>query len=235
MMAGVKHTTTGSEPGRGSHCTDYARWLEHIFAAPPEARNTPAAAALETSLSAGQAVRLITRVFARCGSDLARFTDAQVADGLRLIGSAGESDWMDYLYDPGVPWMKRLACIRSMVDLYRDCFARRCPDYASDAGPETERLNSTCFMWWDLFPGSPAGTAELERAVVDHELIGVMADVLELPNDACQHSALHGLGHWQPAEPERVGVIVDGWLNRNPGMPADLAKYAREAREGQVQ
>src|SRR4051812_21322730 len=96
---------------------DYAWWIDHIFGTPAAAKNTPAAAALASSLPPEEAVRLMTRIFMNCGSDLARFDDLQVAEGLTFIGAAGESDWMGLVYDRRVPWVDRLACIRSTLTL----------------------------------------------------------------------------------------------------------------------
>jgi hypothetical protein len=41
-----------------------------------------------------------------------------------------------------------------------------------------------------------------------------MATVLDLESLACTESALHGLGHWHRAYPERVEGLIDGFLAR---------------------
>ncbi len=51
-----------------------------------------------------------------------------------------------------------------------------------------------------------------------------MARTLAIPHLACQEGALHGLGHWQRAYPDRVAAIVDGARGRGThAPPADPA------------
>ncbi len=213
----------------------YPTWLDCVFAQPhssePHAWSPDVGDATPAEI-----VSFMTRLFASCGNKLAPFDDRQVAQGLWYVVSPGNSDCMFDLYDRGVGWDERCASIRSMFALYRDCFAHRCEDAETNEVSPGNRINGVCFMWWDVFPsGGSEDTTDQERASVDRELIGVMAHALELRHLACRESALHGLGHWETADPERVHGIIDGWLARNPDLPSTLQEYARAAREGQVQ
>src|SRR2546423_120487 len=99
-------------------------WLSHIFGRSLEDKTNPEGASIAADVAPADALRLVTRIFRDCGDWLTPFTDNQVAEGLVFIGSAGESNWMDYLYDPAVERPVRYDCIRSIETLYCDCFAR---------------------------------------------------------------------------------------------------------------
>jgi hypothetical protein len=57
---------------------------------------------------------------------------------------------------------------------------------------------------------------------------------LAISHLACQESALHGLGHWKRAHPERVQAIIDAFLAKERGLPDVLRHYAKQARAGHV-
>jgi hypothetical protein len=98
---------------------------------------------------------------------------------------------------------------------------------------EANPLNSICYMWWDIAPlygksGDPA------REALDDAALEVMEKCLSLPAPACQEGALHGLGHWQHAYPERVTTAINAYLNASASLPPELVAYARNARRGCV-
>jgi hypothetical protein len=62
----------------------------------------------------------------------------------------------------------------------------------------------------------------------------VMSEVLDLPSETCQFSALHGLGHWHAHHSERVEQIVDAFLTRHKELRPHLIEYASRARLGSV-
>lgn len=89
-------------------------------------------------------------------------------------------------------------------------------------------------MWWDVFPTGASGASDEETTAVAGELIGVMKRAIDIPHDACRESALHGLGHWQVADPQRVREIVHRWLACTRGISPGLRNYAFAARDGHV-
>jgi hypothetical protein len=114
-------------------------------------------------------------------------------------------------------------------------------------------------MWWDLFPtwGGHGGeaiqrapldqtrqmrrqhrregrTTEATLQTVDDALLDVMARTLRLESEPCREGALHGLGHWHHAHPERTTAIVDEWLREQPRISPELHQYAMNARSGCV-
>jgi hypothetical protein len=64
--------------------------------------------------------------------------------------------------------------------------------------------------------------------------LSVMSEVLNLPSETCQFSALHGLGHWHAHHPEQVEQIVDTFLTRHKDLRPHLIEYASKARLGSV-
>lgn len=60
-----------------------------------------------------------------------------------------------------------------------------------------------------------------------------MSEVLDLPSELCQFSALHGLGHWHAHHPEQVEQIVDAFVTEQRPQP-HLIEYASRARLGSV-
>jgi hypothetical protein len=64
--------------------------------------------------------------------------------------------------------------------------------------------------------------------------LSVMSEVLDLPSETCQFSALHGLGHWHAHHPEQVEQIVDAFLTRHKDLRPHLIEYASRARLGNV-
>jgi hypothetical protein len=133
-----------------------------------------------------------------------------------------------------------------------------------DRGPEPpDPLNAICYMWWDLFPtwggerdtraemvmrpGRPSPSARSGRGrqagvggetacptSVGGVLLQVMERTLRLESEPCREGALHGLGHWRAAHPERVTAIVDAWLGEEPAISSELRQYAMSARSGCV-
>jgi hypothetical protein len=88
-------------------------------------------------------------------------------------------------------------------------------------------------MWWDIIPiaGQPDNPAQAE---LDGEILRVMESTLQLDSIACRESALHGLGHWQHAYPERVGEIIDKFSMDFLNIPKPLQEYMKNAYVGHV-
>ena len=212
----------------------YQEWLDHAFNHPVARKEWywTSDAGFEAEDPATIAA-LLDLTFTRSGSDLLRFTDAQVNQGLYYLASPGAGDFLNHLTSDAVPLDLRLKGIRSILSLYRDCFASRCTKALSHLDEEASPLNAICYMFWDL------NTLSYLEQIPDREVIGgaifsVLDSVLAIPHLACQEAALHGLGHLSHDDPEKVAAIVGRFLKtkiRN----RDLRDYAEAAREGLVQ
>ena len=216
----------------------FEHWLAHVFDHPvPEGNEN--AWYWETDRDwweedSAESVDFMTQAFEQAGSVLEPFSAAQLNQGLWFLASNACSSHMFSLMNESIPWTARRRCISSMHQLFEQCFARRCSPHLSHLDePGASPLNLVCYMWWDIIPlygkpDDPAGR-QLGEAVLQ-----VMESTLQLNSIACCESALHGLGHWQPAYPERVGQIIDSFSMRRPDLPDRLRTYMRNAYTGYV-
>jgi hypothetical protein len=88
-------------------------------------------------------------------------------------------------------------------------------------------------MWWDIMPINGGPRLE-DRQDLHCAALDVLATILNFGSLACTESALHGLGHWHRAFPERVESLIDGFLATYPATRPELLAYARTARCGYV-
>jgi hypothetical protein len=170
--------------------------------------------------------KYVTRLFTNSRQLLRQYSDGQVNQGLWYLVNPACSNVMTDALDHSVPLPERLTCIHSILSLFQDCFAERCPGHTADESPSEGNPNGlACQMWWDVFP-QPCCEA-VDRAILD-----VMRDTLAMPSRGCRESALHGLGHWQMNYPTEVKQIIDEFLAATPDLGQSLRQYAREARNG---
>lgn len=138
------------------------------------------------------------------------------------------------LADESLPLDDRIACVRAIPGFYEAVFVPRCAERLGHVGEQGSRLETACYMFWDIaaFGGAP-GTREgnlLEDAVLD-----VLDDILRIPHAACQESAVHGLGHRVARHPERAPAALERWLRRGPVRDERLRPYAEAAKTGCIQ
>jgi hypothetical protein len=129
-------------------------WITHVFdhsVADPAWHWSSDAPAWEGSSE--DTVAFIADTFERSGELLARFTDAQLNQGFWYLTSAGVSDLMFALVEPGVPLAARLRAIRSFLPLFEQVMAIRCSPHLSHLDEQPANpLNGACYMWWDIPP-----------------------------------------------------------------------------------
>jgi hypothetical protein len=177
----------------------------------------------------------MTGAFENAAQVFQPFSDAQLNQGLWFLASNACSSHMFALMNESLPWSARRRCILSIHQLYEQCFAPRCSPHLSHLDePGANPLNMVCYMWWDIIPlyGQPREPAHRE---LDEAILHVMDSTLQLDSIACRESALHGLGHWQHAYPERVGGIIDRFSMSRPDLPEKLRTYMGNAYVGHVQ
>ena len=181
-----------------------------------------------------QIIQFVTQAFENAETLFEPYSDAQLNQGLWFIASNGCSDYMFALLDPGVPWSARQRCVRSMHNLFEECFAKRCTPHLSHLDePGASPLNGVCYMWWDILPIG-AQPNNPDQTDLDREILGVMESTLRLDAVACPESALHGLGHWHLQYPQRVEGIIETFLKDHEEMRAELRIYAMNASRGCV-
>lgn len=207
----------------------FDEWLRRVFDRP-----VSKSFCVDAELPNAVAVAHLTRLFDDAGVLLRPYSDAQVNQGFWFIVGCGSSDYLFALGDRAIPWDERRRCVRSMRHVFEHCFAARCSPHLSHLDePGAGPLNSICYMWWDIAP-SFGGPDEPDAARLHAEVIGVTEHALGLASDACREGALHGLGHWQATDPERVDAVIDRFLARTPSARPELRAYALRARYGNV-
>jgi hypothetical protein len=147
-----------------------------------------------------------------------------------------------------------------MSIFFRNFILAVTPGHFDPEGP-TIGVTGAAYMWWDIFPMHfymrshvPESAEQLSmrerfkqlgidlsnvlELVIEPEIhqatLRVMSEVLDLPSETCQFSALHGLGHWHAHHPEQVEQIVDAFLARHTDLTSHLVEYASRARLGSV-
>ena len=169
-----------------------------------------------------------TRLFLNVGVVLAPYSDTQIGNSLwAFINEMGSPLYV--LQDTEQPVAARRACLRSIYRVYKEIFAVRCTEALGSHSEESGKLNTVCYMWWDIFPLYNGARPELDATTLT-----VMERTLALPHMACQESSLHGLGHWQRADSARVQGIIDAFLATKKVRRPELLAYAQAARAGRV-
>jgi len=179
---------------------------------------------------------LIAEAFENSGTLLARFSDAQIGQGLEYLGNESCSAYMLTLLDPEIPFERRLRALRSFVPLFEQVMAVRCSPHLSHLDEKgANPLNGACYMWWDVLPfrfrdNSPE---ELQWAGLVDEIAIILRRLLIIPHDACRESTLHGIGHMVRPYPQ-LADFVDEFLASTDGLRPELIAYAQRARAGNV-
>jgi len=181
-----------------------------------------------------QDVAHLSRLLADPVTALDGLTDEEIGVGLWSILDSGGVGTVLALNDDDLPLAGRVACIRTIPNLYRELLRPRCGERLGHLSEQEGRLEMACYMFWDIAAfGGPPGTRVgnlLEDAVLD-----VLEDVLRMEHAACQESAIHGLGHRISRHPERAPDILDRWLRTGSARDERLRTYARSARTGCIQ
>jgi hypothetical protein len=87
-------------------------------------------------------------------------------------------------------------------------------------------------MWWDIFP--TYGCSNAEEPKLHSACLETMAEILTIPSELCQLSALHGLNHWHLHHAEKVEALVDEFLQQAHGLTPRIIEYAAIARSGRA-
>jgi hypothetical protein len=178
-----------------------------------------------------EAIACLTRLFESSTSVLQYFSDDQVAQGLTYLLSTSASGDNGWFYSRDVPTTDRVRCVRSIERVFSDLFLPRCTPHLGHLSEPAGALNLVCYMWWDEFP-CIALPDDPELKELHGAALNTMRAIAHLDSLACQESALHGLGHWQRHDPERVCEIVDEFLRTHPQADQRLVTYAQSARCG---
>jgi len=208
----------------------YEKWLNCIFG---RSINQPFFTSKIDNLDADTNFKFFYETLVNSGSELLRFSDKQVNNGLYLMFSSSQGI-VFVLKEPSVPAQDRTAAIRAIKILYTDCFEKRARPVLSHLNePRASPINSICYMLWDVTSINTWGNKG------DCEYFDLCLEVLEfalhLENPACIESALHGLGHMGSfGTNRRIYKIIDNWIKSSPTNYSQLLKYAVLAQRGYI-
>lgn len=153
----------------------------------------------------------------------------QIGDGLVFIYHSCDSE-INRCYIRTSDAGKRMEGIRTIRNLYVNFFDRYCPKTIEHmdrvAGNKLEYL---CSMLWDIFPLCHYVATPGETAAI----LGVLKGAIEMDNESCIASAIHGLGHWADDEPRAIEILQD-WLQKPRTTNPALLEYAHEATTGMI-
>lgn len=176
----------------------------------------------------------IARLFASPVESTKNYSAEQTKVGLRYLITEMDGDLYE-LFNQDISLELRIQVVKDMYTVFEQLFAPRCTpklcQYAKSGS--LNPLNSICFMWWDIIM-LYGKSGEPHREIFDSYCIDVMEQTLRLESIACQEAALHGLGHWNHAYPERIKKIIEDFLERTPDIDPDLHEYALAAHYGMV-
>ena len=149
----------------------------------------------------------------------------QIGIGLQLIYSNACSN-ICFCYLEAGDEARRVQGIRNLVRLYQNYFARYC--LAPVADIRNDHLDGDvaylCYMLWDIFVLYPGNASEAMIAAG----LDVMATGIQMNNDHCIVSAIHGLGHWATHN-SRALQILRQWLCKPTTQNAEVLHYAQQA------
>jgi len=183
--------------------------------------------------SAATEIKFMTRLFEAPTRCLTNLSDAQANQGLWFLTGDSCMNCLAHLLDESVAWTERQHCIHSTLTLFTTYFSERCSPHLSHLSESDNPLNLSCYMWWDHLH-TDSRLKEPSTATVNAEIVAVMGQTLDLSNNACRESALHGLGHWYKYRPEQVTQIVNTFVANHSDLRPELLSYARVAGVGRV-
>lgn len=208
----------------------YDEWLDFFFGRFERDARDPWDMDWTFNARSSEMADLFTWTMEHCGADLMRYSDAQVSTGLQALLLMNFGNVGHVLTGAGPSEEQRIAILRSLRALYRDCLAKRSPPVLGHLN-ETQHnpLEYVTYMLWDV---APYGTMALKTAERTDVLLDVFWDVLHSSNQACVESVLHGLGHLGGAGRERAAGMIARWIGERPKIRPELLRYAEAAQTG---
>ncbi|MEH2092793.1 hypothetical protein CDG77_34710 [Nostoc sp. 'Peltigera membranacea cyanobiont' 213] len=208
----------------------YEKWLNCVFGS---SVNQVLSSSRLNELDANTTFEFFYTTLLHSGSELLRFSDKQVNNGLYLMFSSS-ANIIYALKEPSISAQARTAAIRAIKILYTNCFEKRTRPVLSHLDePGASSINSICYMLWDMTPINTWGNKG------DCEYFELSLEVLEfalhLKNPACIESALHGLGHMGSfGSNHRIYRMIDDWIKQAQTSRPELLQYAAIAQQGYI-
>lgn len=175
--------------------TLYQKQINHIFNRPDTEPEWYWSDHWEEGIFEGEenpieAFTLIETLLQNLKADLSPYSNNQIALGLGYIFNSSISDLSYNFKVADVPYQRKEAAVRSLFVLFRDIFNPLCkPETSSNSSIIVSKLNSICYMFWDVTPLSTwmdfTNTEEINIPFlanisdVDLEHMGIPEEILE--------------------------------------------------------
>lgn len=208
---------------------DYIAWRNDIFAQKPESGPVSEEIPEAYSLSPEETFDHIDRALDdEQLHDL--FSRDQIGAGLRELYDNGSSD-LCFCYTKAGDDRRRIKGIGHLTKLYDNYFNRYCVGPVTDIGNDQydDAIGFRCYMFWDVFILNPGNAS----AGMISAALSVMEHAIQMRNENCVVSAIHGLGHWALDESRAVDVL-QRWLRGPTTRNAHVLAYARQAATGYI-
>jgi len=178
----------------------------------------------EVEYDAVAVVGYYIRLFSNPRFLLLKFSRDQLEQGFWAIHSGNLECSVDQMiWHKGVPFEDREHCVQSMFHLFEKLFAY-------------DSFDTSVNMWWDSLAydwhcGNRSRSNGGEDQLIQDVMFQTLGRILSLPSEACQMSALHGLGHLHHPDTQN---LIERFLRENCSASAKLREYAQEAARFEV-
>jgi hypothetical protein len=178
---------------------------------------------VEVTFDAQRTCEYYVRLFRQPAFLLERFSKAQLEEGFWGIQVANlDCSAYNIVLDSDLPFAAKEECVRSMFDLFQHLYS-------------VDPLESSAQIWWDSFCYDWTIGLRKNREddlMLQNVMFETLAKILDLDSEACQRSALHGLGHLHHPDTEE---LIERFIDRHPRLPAEQRAYALAAAKFDVQ
>lgn len=182
-------------------------------------------------------VDLFTHTMLASGTELLKFSDAQVGNGLKLLFDNSLSNLVLTVRDGAAGTERKIEALRSIKTLCSDCLTPRAPTVLGHLNEAStcQPLGFITYMLWDVTPLSH-WPGKKHGQTMYPIIVEVMETALYSSNCAAVESGLHGLGHTVYKCEELAAAAIDKFVKTRRGhVREELIAYAVQARTGMIQ
>ena len=179
---------------------------------------------VDVEIEPRQAIAFLTRICSRAGELTERFTLPQIAEGVNYVFGAGAGfEFFRQLWNPAVPWLERVACIRAIPNLYTQVFEL-----------DATGIDGCAYMLWDSIAygydcGNHDPSSNVEDARVQDVMFEALRSMFASDHPETLRGAIHGLGHLKHRDGDRT---IRELLSSTRALDADVREYAAKVLEG---
>lgn len=186
-------------------------------------------------ISTEERVRYIGEMLTNYQTDLAHFSNWQLASGMEYIFNSSISDYGIDLCEVKSNVNEHIDAILALKIFFKECYNLRCEPILSHVTGSRNPLNNLCYMIGDV---SILFCCEHNIDEINAAILEVPKYILTLDNIACIESALHWLGHlWGEQEIKEAKEITEKFIieyEQRSDLNLKLLNYAYCAAEGDV-